>query len=255
MYNFNSSYDVTISGEGHIPNSIYYCTSIYNEYQNVKFNNIIYTFKGLYLTKNKDIIDENNLDNNNYAYILLIECINYNLDKRLYISLPLYESTNDTFINEIFKATNIYTLQNINTFIPIEQGFYNYKTSGINDKLSDIILYTKSDLSMKYDITMNDSAQVTEILVPLSISKNPASKVNYISNNSYDNDIYIDCQPVDENQQDTNVKIYSSLEKTYKLTLETIYNTIYNFLKFIIPIMIPFIFIFGLLYIILYYKL
>jgi len=251
LYNFNISYDVTISGEGNIPGSKYCSTSVYNEYQNVKFNNIIYTFKGLYLTKNKDIVDENNMDNNNYSYILLIECINYNLDKRLYISLPLYESTNETTINNIFKATDSYTIEDINTFIPIEQGFYNYKTSGIIDKFSEIILYTKSNLSMKYDITINDSPQVTEVLVPLSISKNPASKVNYISNNTYDNDIYIDCQPVDENQQENNVQIYSSLEKTYKLTFETIYN----FLKYIIPLSIPFIFIFGLLYIILYYKL
>ena len=254
LYNFNISYDVTISGEGNIPGSKYFSTSVLNEYQNVKFNNIIYTFKGLYLTKNKDIVDENNLDNNNYSYVLIIECINYNLDKRLYISLPLYESSNDTTINNIFKASNNYTIENINTFIPIDQGFYNYKTSGIIDKFSEMILYTKSNLSMKYDITINDSPQVTEVLVPLSISKNPASKVNYISNNTYDNDIYIDCQPVDEKEQETNVKIYSSLEKTYKLTFETIYYYFIYFLNNIIPAMIPFIFIFGLLYIILYYK-
>ena len=249
FYNFNISYDINNLGEGNIPYSKYFSTSVYNEYQNVKFNNIIYTFKGVYLTKNKDIIDENNIDNNNYSYVLLIECINYNLDKSLYISLPLYESINDTIINEIFKSTNMYSIQNVNTFIPIEQGFYNYKTSGIIDKFSEIILYTKSNLSMKYDITINDSPQVTEVLVPLSISKNPASKVNYISNNTYDNDIYIDCQPVDETQQDSNVKIYSS-ENIYGITFENIYN----FLKYIIPLGIPYIFIFGLLYLILYYN-
>ena len=59
-----------------------------------------------------------------------------------------------------------------------------------------------------------------------------------ISNTYGENDIYIDCQPVDESQQDTVIKMITS------------YEQIYNFVETIIPFLV----IFGLLYIILYYK-
>lgn len=262
LYNFNSLYDIGYSEENEtkfIQESKYYTTNIPNDYKNLKFNNIIYTFKGVYLTKYKDILDENNIDNknNNYNYVLLIECVNYNLDKYLFISLPVYDSENDTTLNEIFKITtdNKNTINNLNNFIPIQEGFYNYKTSGITGKLADVILYTKSNLSIKYNdnVKLNEPTTITNISIPLSISEKPASKVNYITNNSYDNDIYIDCQPVDEPHQDTIVKIITS-KSNYQKMFNITFKSIYSLFKVIIPFMIPFIFIFGLLYIILYYK-
>ena len=253
LYNFNTSYDISVSEEGLIKDSKYYKTNMYNNYQNVKFDNMIYTFKGIYLTQQKDIVDENNVDNNNYDYVLLIECINYNVDKSLYISLPVYKSEDDTILNKIFTATDTYTIENLNLFIPIDQGFYSYVTSGINNKKTNVILYNKSNLSIKYNIKLNKLGTITEIRIPLSISKKPALKVNYISNNTYDNDIYIDCQPVDEPHQDTIVKIITS-KSNYQKMFNITFKSIYSLFKVIIPFMIPFIFIFGLLYIILYYK-
>jgi hypothetical protein len=232
LYNFNISMDTTISGEGIIPGSKYSMVSVYNPSSNVKFNNIIYSFKGVYITKKKDIIDEDST----YNHVFLIECVNYNLDKYLYISLPVYSSNTDTELNTLFTSTT-YILNDLNLFIPIDTKFYSYKTTGINDKVTDVILFKTSNLKIK-DMALTDSPTPSVISVPLTISKDPPSKVSMISNTYGENDIYIDCQPVDESQQDTVIKMITS------------YEQIYNFVETIIPFLV----IFGLLYIILYYK-
>jgi hypothetical protein len=232
LYNFNISIDTTISGEGIIPGSKYSMVSVYNPSSNVKFNNIIYSFKGVYITKKNDIID----NNTSYNHVFLIECVNYNLDKYLYISLPVLSSDTDTELNTLFSSAT-YILKDLNLFIPIDTGFYSYKTTGINDKVTDVILFKTSNLKMK-DIALTESPTQSVIDVPLTISKNPPTKVSIISNTYSENDIYIDCQPVDETQQDTVIKMITS------------YEQIYNFVETIVP----FLFIFGLLYIILYYK-
>ena len=232
LYNFNISMDTTISGEGIIPGSKYSMVSVYNPSSNVKFNNIIYSFKGVYITKKKDIIDEDST----YNHVFLIECVNYNLDKYLYISLPVYSSNTDTELNTLFTSST-YILKDLNLFIPIDTNFYSYKTTGINDKVTDVILFKTSNLKIK-DMALTDSPTPSVISVPLTISKDPPSKVSMISNTYGENDIYIDCQPVDESQQDTVIKMITS------------YEQIYNFVETIIPFLV----IFGLLYIILYYK-
>jgi len=232
LYNFNISMDTTISGEGIIPGSKYSMVSVYNPSSNVKFNNIIYSFKGVYITKKKDIIDEDST----YNHVFLIECVNYNLDKYLYISLPVYPSNTDTELNTLFTSST-YILKDLNLFIPIDTNFYSYKTTGINDKVTDVILFKTSNLKIK-DMALTDSPTPSVISVPLTISKEPPTKVSMISNTYGENDIYIDCQPVDESQQDTVIKMITS------------YEQIYNFVETIIPFLV----IFGLLYIILYYK-
>ena len=168
--------------------------------------------------------------------MFLIECVNYNLDKYLYISLPVYSSNTDTELNTLFTSST-YILKDLNLFIPIDTNFYSYKTTGINDKVTDVILFKTSNLKIK-DMALTDSPTPSVISVPLTISKHPPSKVSMISNTYGENDIYIDCQPVDESQQDTVIKMITS------------YEQIYNFVETIIPFLV----IFGLLYIILYYK-
>lgn len=232
LYNFNISMDTTISGEGIIPGSKYSMVSVYNPSSNVKFNNIIYSFKGVYITKKKDIIDEDST----YNHVFLIECVNYNLDKYLYISLPVYPSNKDTELNTLFTSST-YILKDLNLFIPIDTNFYSYKTTGINDKVTDVILFKTSNLKIK-DMALTNSPTPSVISVPLTISKEPPTKVSMISNTYGENDIYIDCQPVDESRQDTVIKMITS------------YEQIYNFVETIIPFLV----IFGLLYIILYYK-
>ena len=232
LYNFSNSIDVSISGEGLISGSKYSMTNVYNPSSNVKFNNVIYSFKGIYITKNKDLIDEDT----SYKHVLLIECVNYNLDKYVYISLPVYESTEDTELNKIFSAEN-YTVKDLNLFIPMDSGFYSYKTTGINDKVTDVILFKVSTLKVK-DLELAESPTPSVVTVPLTISKNPATKVSIISNTYAENDIYIECQPVEETQQDS------------VITMITSYKELYSFVDTIIPFMV----IFGLLYSILYYK-
>ena len=102
---------------------------------------------------------------------------------------------NDVFINDVLKDLNMY--------IPIDKGFYSYKTIGINEKISDIILFKDSTLTIK-KVSINDfpDDQRTSVNVPLTISKKPAMRVSHISNSYSENDIYIDCQPVDETQQE-----------------------------------------------------
>lgn len=232
LYNFSNSIDVSISGEGLISGSKYSMTHVYNPSSNLKFNNVIYSFKGIYITKNRDLIDEDT----SYKHVLLIECVNYNLDKYVYISLPVYESTEDTELNKIFSAEN-YTVKDLNLFIPMDSGFYSYKTTGINDKVTDVILFKVSTLKVK-DMELAESPTPSVVSVPLTISKDPATKVSIISNTYAENDIYIECQPVDETQQDS------------VITMITSYKELYNFVDTIIPFLV----IFGLLYIILYYK-
>ena len=134
-------------------------------------------------------------------------------------------------------TSSTYILKDLNLFIPIDTNFYSYKTTGINDKVTDVILFKTSNLKIK-DMALTDSHTPSVISVPLTISKEPPTKVSMISNTYGENDIYIDCQPVDESQQDTVIKMITS------------YEQIYNFVETIIPFLV----IFGLLYIILYYK-
>lgn len=234
LYNFNNSIDISISGEGIISGSKYSMINVYNPSSNVKFNNVIYSFKGIYITKNRDLIDEDN----SYKHICMIECVNYNLDKYLYISLPVYESTVDTELNNIFSS-DTYILKDLNLFIPIDSGFYSYKTSGlVEDKVTDVILFKTSTLKIK-DLALIEPPTPSVVSIPLTISKHPATKVSIISNTYAENDIYIDCQPVDETIKGDSV-----------IEMITSYKQLYNFVE----TMVPFLIIFGLLYMVLYYK-
>ena len=235
LYNFNNSIDIQLKQSSDISNSIYSEISVDNPANNVKFNNIIYSFKGIYITTNKDLIDENT----NYTYALIIKCVNYNLDKYLYIVLPVSKVNTDTELNDVFKND---VLKDLNMYIPIYKGFYSYKTTGINKKISDIILFKDSTLTIN-DVKIDDFPvnKRTSVNVPLTISKKPAMKVSHISNSYSENDIYIDCQPVDETQQENVIEIISNYKSIYSL---------YYFFE----IIFPYIFVFCILYMILKYK-
>jgi hypothetical protein len=232
LYNFNNSIDIQLKDPSDISNSIYSEISVDNPANNVKFNNVIYSFKGIYITTNKDLIDENT----NYTYAFIIKCVNYNLDKYLYIVLPVSKVNKNTELNDVFIND---VLKDLNMYIPIDKGFYSYKTIGINEKISDIILFKDSTLTIK-KVNINDfpDDQRTSVNVPLTISKKPAMKVSRISNSYSENDIYIDCQPVDETQQENVIEIITN------------YQSIYPFFEKIFP----YIFVFCILYMILKYK-
>lgn len=203
LYNFNSSIDLSMSDTGDISNSRYSTISVPNPANNVKFENVIYSFSGAYITKDRDIID----DNTSYSYAFIIETTNYNLDKRLYISLPVSSVDVSSTLNTMLEES---TLKDLNLYIPIDRGFYSYKTT-INDKISEFIIYKDSTLTIK-DIGISETSTPTTINVPLTISKNPAMKVSMISNTFSENDIYIDCQPVDETQQENSIQVVSKME-------------------------------------------
>lgn len=203
LYNFNSSINLSMSQDGLISNSKYSTIDVPNPANNVKFDNVIYSFSGVYITKDRDIID----DNTSYSHAFIIETTNYNLDKRLYISLPVSSVDEPSTLNTMLTES---TLKDLNLYIPIDKGFYSYKTT-INDKLSEFIVYKDSTLTIQ-DIGISEGSSPTQINVPLTISKNPAMKVSMISNTFSDNDIYIDCQPVDETQQENSIQIISKMD-------------------------------------------
>jgi len=238
LYNFNNSIDIQLKDPSDISNSIYSEISVDNPANNVKFNNVIYSFKGIYITTNKDLIDENT----NYTYAFIIKCVNYNLDKYLYIVLPVSKVGTNTELNDVFKNDVLkdHVLKDLNMYIPIDKGFYSYKTSGINEKISDIILFKDSTLTINTvkEIDAFPVDKRTSVNVPLTISKKPAMKVSRISNSYSENDIYIDCQPVDETQQENVIEIITN------------YQSIYPFFEKIFP----YIFVFCILYMILKYK-
>jgi len=234
LYNFNISMSLTVSTDDVLPGSFHAGLSVPNPASNLKFNNIIYAFEGLYITLNKDVIDKNTTD----KYTLLIKCVSYTLDKYLYISLPIASSNDSTELNTMVGSTT-YVMPDLNQLIPINEQFYSYKTTGLQtDTVAEVILYNRSDLKMK-DIGLSETVNTrTDSIIPLTESVNPAIKVSHISENTSGNDIYIDCQPVDETQTKSVVTIVSSTAK------------IYNFVE----TLLPFIIIFGLLYMVLYYK-
>jgi hypothetical protein len=232
LYNFNSSIDIQLKDPSDISNSIYSEISVNNPTNNVKFNNVIYSFKGIYITTNKDLIDENT----NYTYALIVKCVNYNLDKYLYIVLPVSKVNTNTELNDVFENN---VLKDLNMYIPMDKGFYSYKTIGINEQISDIILFKDSTLTINHvEIEDFPVVQRTSVNVPLTISKKPAMKVSRISNSYSENDIYIDCQPVDETQQENVIELITN------------YQSIYSFFENVFP----YIFVFCILYMILKYK-
>lgn len=231
LYNFNSSIDLSTNEQGDISNSQYYPIAFQNPISNLKFDNIIYSFSGIYITKDRDIID----DNTGYSHALIIETTNYNKNKHLYISLPVSSVDISSSINTILDEKK---LTDLNLYIPIDKGFYSYKTT-INDNLSDFIIYKDSNLTIK-DIGLSESSERSDVNVPLTISKNPAMKVSMISNTFSDNDIYIDCQPVDVTQQENVIEVVSQYQPIYNLIenifpyalIFTLFYIIYRFYKY-----------------------
>jgi len=114
------------------------------------------------------LIDENT----NYTYALIVKCVNYNLDKYLYIVLPVSKVNTNTELNDVFENN---VLKDLNMYIPMDKGFYSYKTIGINEQISDIILFKDSTLTIN-DVEIEDFPvdQRTSVNVPLTISKKPA---------------------------------------------------------------------------------
>jgi len=252
VFNFipqnTNTYEVTKTNSTDISNSIYLSVSTPDDKINVKLGDNVdnfYTFSGIYITSDRDI-----MDNNDYKYAFIIECTNLKLNgddtpmyNKLYISIPAASNAEDTSMNTLFDIETsidgtIKTKEpiNLNQYIPIENQFYTYVTTGIGSNIkSQVILYKESSLSMK-PILLGESSTTNPITTPLTVSSNKAVQLNYISNSSI-SDIYISCQPIyDENEKTT----LSQTSYTDKVS------------PFIIPI-ITFIMIFGILYIILIY--
>jgi hypothetical protein len=244
IYSFLStiSYDLTLQTESDISNSIYSKNTTFpsNDTINVKLGENIdnhYSFSGIYLSVDRDIID-----NNTYDYAFIIECTNKtsgsNYDK-LFISIPITISDEESSLNTLFDANA--SLSDLNQYIPSENPFYTYTTTGLAIN-SQVIVYKDSTLKIK-EIESLSNVEPSEpfvVTTPLTISSNKAVQVNYISSSNSDN-IYISCQPIDD--------INASTELV--MNKNTGYTSIVA--PFILPL-VTFIMIFGILYIILIYK-
>lgn len=222
LYSFSASVDVSdVSfSETVLTGSLYKQIQVPTEISNVKFNFSEYSFNGIYLTNQKDEIDTMMAG----THMLMIECKNHKLDKFLFIAIPIADSNNDTNLNTLFNVeTKVIT--DLNYFIPAEEKFYSYVTTGINTKESTVILYTKSNLSVKK--IDNLLALVTPAVqsIPLTLSADPGLQVSMITATYNESDIYIDCQPVEETNADKSIftikdikdlKIVSTNAKYYK---------------------------------------
>ncbi|ADX05822.1 hypothetical protein 162322296 [Organic Lake phycodnavirus 1] len=213
-YNFSASVDMKPIQNDDITENLqgskYLQVSVPNETSNVLFDTIEYSFQGLYITKQKDLIDD---ELTTQTHILLIECYNKNFNKYIFISIPLNESKEDTNINELFdKGDEMVSLNDLNHFISLEDSYYSYPTIGINDKDAVVILYTSSILKVKPMDDLTDTRSQEAQTLPLSISEEPALKVSKITPDYIDDKVFIDCQPVDETNQAMNVNIIKPTE-------------------------------------------
>jgi len=237
-YNFNVLYNLSpITTTNIIPNSKYAKITVPTQANNIKFKNFIYSFNGLFITTTKDVLDMDTT----HSHCVLIECVNNILNKTLYISLPVMnDASTDNALDKIFDSS-VKVLEDLNEFIPLVDKFYSYTTSGIQEfKRFDVIVYKNSSLKINYAKLglPDDIIPTTSIIIPLTISKNNAYKVPSISATYSESDIYIDCQPADDTNQDSVVTVFTTNHK------------IYNLVKYILPFLV----IFGLFYIILYYS-
>lgn len=204
LYSFSASVDVAShdisSTDTVLSGSLYKQIQVPTEISNVKFNFSEYSFNGIYLTNQKDEIDHMMAG----THMLLIECKNHKLDKYLFIAIPLTDSDAETNLNTLFEDETKVIID-LNYFIPAEERFYSYVTTGINTKESTVILYIKSNLSVKKIDNLPQLATRTVQPVPLTLSADPGLQVSMITASYNESDIYIDCQPVEETNTDKSI--------------------------------------------------
>lgn len=226
LYSFNASVDISSvdlsSADMVLSHSLYKQIQVPNEISNVKFNFSEYSFYGIYLTNQKDDIDHKVSG----SHVLLIECKNHKLDKYLFISIPLTDSDTETNINTLFHA-DTRTLEDINYFIPSEEGFYSYVTTGIQTKESTVILYTKSNLRVKKIGTLPPLKEQKIQPTPLTLSAVPGTQVSMITASANLNDIYIDCQPVEETNSEKKVITMNHMDNINIYGVSQLFNQTY----------------------------
>ena len=209
-YSFAASVDLSqnTTRPPKLEGSKYLSVLVPNQIANVLFDITEYSFQGLYITKQKDIVD----DINTSSHSLLIECKNYVLDNYLYISIPLLDHNEDTEINTLFSREGVVTLHDLNHYISLDDTYYSYKTTGVNNKMATFIFYTNAVLKIK-PMTLSASDTPTTQDLPLSLSESPALKVSTLTTPYANNEIYINCEPVDETNSDKSVIVIKPTEQ------------------------------------------
>ena len=218
LYSFESTYDLSVKT---LVDKSLYIKGGNQKLENIKFNNKTYYFNGIRLTKNKDIIDENN----DYEYTLFIE--GSNTMNYIYIGIPVKYvdiSLETDHIASIFNEesefnSSIISDDLINELMPIEEYYYHYKTDKMfdQDKYSNIILFSNSTLKTNYTNTSLEKDDTTLASIPLVRSKDYPYYSSYISSNMASDKIYIDCQPVELLGQENDIQVSgeNNSEKIY----------------------------------------
>tara|TARA_B110000858_G_scaffold174913_1_gene207889 strand:- start:257 stop:1084 length:828 start_codon:yes stop_codon:yes gene_type:complete len=213
QYNFKNNYDFekpTILENLSLNTDYYRRVVINRDDKNITYKNEVYTFNGFYISKYSDIItDFNSEDNNNYY--LIIETRNIaTLNNRsyLYLYIPIENKTEDKsdfgyFINGFAnKSEHIVHSYNFNDLIPAGNFVYYTKDNIIinsNKRSIDNIIFRSSNLTADLNKLIINSKVPTKNKInnPLLLNNGPAVQTEYITG-QIDNDIYIDCSPVEE---------------------------------------------------------
>lgn len=203
----------------------------------VKYNNLFYNVNSISLSTKRDIID-NNIE---YKFILYINCKSSYSFLSIGIPVKLVDKLDKMdIINNLFtqKTENEDNTDLLNDLIPLNKYYYSYYTLDQN-----YIIYKDSDLVTTYNNLKdyfkgkyNDKTLITKQNIPLTISKDYAKHLTIITTNVSDNDIYIDCSPVQEKGSNMDIAIFTTKEKTFR-------NVFYFF-----EILVSFIVIFLLFY-------
>ena len=169
----------------------------------IKFSNkkniIYYTATSLHYT-NPCPIRINDI----YSNSIIIECYSKSQESPLFIVLPVSYSidypntTLDSILNNTFQSTDTI---DINSLLP-HSIFYNFKSTN-NCKI--IYVDQPINTSVTNDSYNNITGTVSDTVVTNIVSKSS----NYL-NNEFDipeNDIYIDCSPVNTTQSESSIQI------------------------------------------------
>lgn len=213
QYNFKSNYDFEKPAilENVSLHTDYYRRIIINrDDKNITYKSEVYAFNGFYISKYSDIITTFNDENNEDNYYLIIETRNIATLKNrsyLYLYIPIKNNPDDTsdfgdFINGFGeKNEHIVYSYNFNDLIPDGKFVYYTKKNNINgnERTIDNIIFNTSNLTADLNnLTINSHIPTENIINnPLLLNDGPPIQIEYITG-QIDNDIYIDCSPVDD---------------------------------------------------------
>jgi len=202
----------------------------------LKYNNLFFNVNSISLSTKRDIID-NNIE---YKFIVYINCKSSYSFLSIGIPVKLVDKLDKMdIIDNLFTQTteNEDNSDLLNNLIPLNKYYYSYYTLEQN-----YIIYKDSDLETTYNILEDyfkgnyNKSLITQQNIPLTISKDYAKYLTIITTTVGDNDIYIDCSPVEEKDADMDISIFTTKEKTFR-------NVFYFF-----EVLVSFIVIFLLFY-------